>query len=210
MTQPLCIERPPTVLLDIYAARVGEPLPTGLHTPLTDGWMRVGAGEVRIDPRVRDWNDGLLTRTIAGPSKLTITWDHCQPWHEPGVMYSIVGQRATVDGWHLRAVAGRASHIENHLNRGVLTTTADLFRTDPAGGDLTWYYRKVEPVGQVWRGRNHGSLLKVVELQDTHVRALVMASDNPYWAERIGTVQRIRREWWDEYIEYAPEWNEPQ
>lgn len=61
-----------------------------------------------------------------------------------------------------------------------------------------------------WKGYNHGSLYKVLAVNDERVCYLVMYQGNPYWRDEKppGTVASMTLESWYHNLVYAPEWNE--
>lgn len=71
---------------------------------------------------------------------------------------------------------------------------------------------RVPEFWDTWKGHNHGSLYKVLAVDDERVCYLVMYQGNPYWydGKPPGTVASMTLESWRSNLIYAPEWNEPQ
>lgn len=66
-------------------------------------------------------------------------------------------------------------------------------------------------VGQVWRGVEHGSLLKILLVHDGEVTYQVLHLGNEQLADTmpVGKILTMPAERWDSgYLEYWPQWNE--
>ncbi|MER7331698.1 MULTISPECIES: hypothetical protein [unclassified Micromonospora] len=133
---------PPGILLDIYAARVGAPVPTDTVTPLPEEYAWAGKGKVRLTEPSFDPTGDLLTRSTVRVPQLLIVWEfHLEGWYDNETVHTIVGHAVGSDGVPVRMVAPRVGRIEHELHRGLITSTIDLHRAQPAGGGLiTWYW----------------------------------------------------------------------
>lgn len=137
----------PGVLLDLYAAKVGAPVPTDTTTPLHEDYTRVGKGWVRLAHQEPQEISDLITRTVAGKPHLLIRWVELNfDWQSPDVwgpvkMNTLIGQGTTPDGQAVRMVARRAGRAEYEQHRDHVTATVELHTGGPYGGAVTWYRR---------------------------------------------------------------------
>lgn len=144
---------PPGILLDLYAARVGAPIPTDAVTPLPDGYAWAGKGHVRpteiAPPQI---TADLLSPPMVGTPQLLIRWERRESgwlapgiWREPVTMNTIIGHGSMPDGSLVRMVAHRTGRMEDELCHGKVTTTIDLHAVEPAGNTVTWYFVQAMP-----------------------------------------------------------------
>lgn len=139
----------PGILLDIYTARRGAPIPTAVDTPLAEAYQWAGKGHVRqIEQEPDSFVDALtITRALTSTPHLLIRWQERRPgWHYPTwgdpVLHTIVGHGETPDGL-VRMVAPCAGRMEDELHLGRPATKVDLHK-QAEGTSLIWYWRTPE------------------------------------------------------------------
>jgi hypothetical protein len=73
-----------------------------------------------------------------------------------------------------------------------------------------WETDRLPAFWETWKGRNLGSLYKVLNADQDSVTYLVMWQGNRYWHDQLppGSVASMTMNAFLNMLEYAPEWND--